>query len=143
MNIKAIVLSSDVDRVAHLLDIFIGEANKGYPAIAMNQRLPRILEIAEAEYMRLLLLAVADGLITTVAKPANEGADTKDALFPHKLTEAGELYLEAWQDKGPIDPRWPNAWIALEKSGKPLTPANMLGYLREKGSPGRRAQRAE
>ena len=130
MMSKAIVLSSDVQRVAHLLDVFIEEANKGFPALAMNNRLPSILDAEQAEYTRLLLLAAADGLITTVAQRANDGAGKKDTLFPYQLTDAGELYFDAWRARGINDRRWPNAWLALEKSDKPLTPSNMLGLLR-------------
>ena len=142
MMSKAIVLSSDVQRVAHLLDVFIEEANKGFPALAMNNRLPSILDVEQAEYTRLLLLAAADGLITTVSQRGNDGGNKKDTLFPYQLTEAGGLYLDAWRARGKNDRRWPNAWLALEKSDKPLTPANMLGCLRveAKGPPGRVAK---
>ncbi len=145
MASKAIDLSTDVQRVAHLLDVFIEEANKGLPALAMNNRLPRILEVEQSEYMRLLLLAAADGLITTIARREADGADKKYVHFPHRLTRAGELYLDAWRARGKDDRRWPNAWIALEKSDKPLTPANMLGCLRvtAKGLPCRAAKLAE
>ena len=142
MMSKAIDLSSDVQRVAHLLDVFVEQAGKGFPALAMNNRLPPILEVEQAQYMRLLLLAAADGLITTIAQRANDGADKKYVHFPYELTEAGELYLDAWQEKGRKDPRWPNAWIALQKSGKPLTPANMLGCMRERGPHSRAAKLA-
>ena len=60
--------SSDVQRVADLLDVFIEEANKGLPALAMNNHLPPILEVEQSEYKRLLLLAASDGLITTIAQ---------------------------------------------------------------------------
>ena len=122
--------SSDVQRVADLLDVFIEEANKGLPALAMNNRLPPILEVEQAEYMRLLLLAAANGLITTIARREAGQGGNNYGHFPYRLTEAGELCLDAWRAKGRNDRRWPNAWLALEKSGKPLTPANMLGCLR-------------
>lgn len=129
MASTAIDLSSDVQRVAYLLDVFIEEANKGFPTLAMNNHLPRILAVEQPEYMRLLLLAATDGLITTIASSQADGADNRFVHFPHLLTRAGELYLDAWRAKGKDDRRWPNAWIALEKSDKPLTPANMLGFL--------------
>ena len=131
MNI-AIDRSSDVQRVADLLDVFIQEANKGLPALAMNQHLPPILEIEQAEYSRLLLLAAADGLITTMAQRETGQGENHYAHFRHQLTKAGDLYLAAWRAKGRNDRRWPNAWLALEKSGKPLTPANLLGCLQAK-----------
>ena len=80
--------------------------------------------------MRLLLLALADGLMTAIACRQAGGTDKKYVHFPHLLTGPGELYLDAWRVKGEDDWRWPNAWTPLEESDKPLTLANMLGFLR-------------
>ena len=144
MMSTAIDLSSDVQRVAHLLDVLIEEAGKGFPALAMNNRLPSILEVEQAEYMRLLLLAAADGLVTTIAQRGNDGANKEYVHFPYRLTEAGEHYLDAWRTRGKNDRHWATAWLALEKSEKPHTPANMLGCLRAraKGPPNRAAKLA-
>lgn len=130
MPSTAINRPSDVQLVADLLHVFVQQANKGLPALAMNNHLPSILEVEQSEYIRLLLLAAADGLITTIVQGEMDRGGKNRVHYPHLLTDAGELYLEAWRGKGGKDRRWPDAWVALQKSGKPLTPANMLGNLR-------------